>query len=214
MRFWATESKNNKQIKWMWSADSAPTDHSVSLLCCCTTPLHLSWMCFLLFLTREESPQTFPAHTLSHTVLTLCFFLSPPFSAHTNLTVHGYLHDSWYDIVYNCVCVQVWFMWKVAKRWCMSNSVFMLLFVAINMQLCLSFAADVWDSVFDRMPVCAEQMWTPACECACVCMCVCSRCPVFCSVPQTGWSLLLLPRADWPGHVLLCLQGRATPPPL
>lgn len=63
--------------------------------------------------------------------------------------------------------------------------------VAIYSPLCvgLSFTADIRHSTYDHMPAGGS-------------VCVRSRCPVRCSLPQTGWSLLLLPRADGPSHVL------------
>lgn len=111
-----------------------------------------------------------------------------------------------------CACASVVHVESCKKLGAYVFNMFPLVAIYMCMLLCvgLSFAADIWDSMYNRMPACSEQMWTPAC--VCVCTCVRSRCPVFCSVPQTGWSLLLLPRADGPGHVLLCLQGQATPP--
>lgn len=68
---------------------------------------------FLVISDQGGSPQTFPAQTLSPCQNFL--FLSPPFFAHTNLTVHGYL----VDCMYMCDCV--WFLWKGGAY----NNVFM-----------------------------------------------------------------------------------------
>lgn len=62
----------------------------------------------------------------------------------------------------------------------------------------LPFTADIRHSMYD-LTTCLHVVIKCEPLHVCVCVLVCSRCPV----AQTGWSLLLLPRADGPSHVLL-----------
>lgn len=123
------------------------------------------------------------------------------------------------------VCVQMWLMWKVAKKKsmhmylscsCACCSVWVCPLQLIYDTACTNACLHALDKMLTTcVCVCVEERESEReRETECVCTCVWSRCPVFRSVPQTGWSLLLLPRADGPGHVLLCLPGQATPPPL
>lgn len=80
-----------------------------------------------------------------------------------------------------CACASVVHVESCKKLGAYVFNMFPLVAIYMCMLLCvgLSFAADIWDSMYNRMPACSEQMWTPACVCVCVHVCAAD---VLCSV--------------------------------
>lgn len=180
----------------MWFADSAPIDHSVPLLLLLHNSFASLMNVFLVISDQGGVPTNFPTAqsflSLSLSVsVCVCKCGSCGKLQKKQKSVHMYLSCS-------CACCSMWVC------------PLQLIYDTACTNACLRALDKMWTTC---VCVCGGERERGR-ETECVCTCVRSRCPVFCSVPQTGWSLLLLPRADGPGHVLLCLPGQATPPPL